>query len=88
MFTLDKRNILESLTTAVLITDKTFIIEYANTAAEQLCGISRSRLVNHCATNLIDRSEETLLKTLQETDPNFTIALGNEIYLTDTREPG
>lgn len=68
MFTLDKRNILESLTTAVLITDKTFIIEYANTAAEQLCGISRSRLVNHCATNLIDRSEETLLKTLQETD--------------------
>ena len=27
-------------------------------------------------------------KQLQETDPDFTIALGNEIYLTETRESG
>ena len=33
-----KANILESLATAVLITDKDFNIHYANTAAEQLCG--------------------------------------------------
>ena len=24
---------------------------------------------------------------MRETDPDFTIALGNEIYLTETREP-
>ncbi len=28
-----------------------------------------------------------LAKQLRESDPDFTIALGNEIYLTDTREP-
>ena len=28
-----------------------------------------------------------LAKAMRETDPDFTIALGNEIYLTDTREP-
>ena len=27
-------------------------------------------------------------KKLQETNPEFTIALGNEIYLTDTRDKG
>lgn len=29
-----------------------------------------------------------LANKMRETDPNFTIALGNEIYLTDTRDPG
>lgn len=29
-----------------------------------------------------------LAKKLQETNPDFTIALGNEIYLTDTRDQG
>ena len=29
-----------------------------------------------------------IAKKMRETDPNFTIALGNEIYLTDTRDPG
>ena len=28
-----------------------------------------------------------IAKAMQKTDPNFCIALGNEIYLTDTREP-
>ena len=27
-------------------------------------------------------------KKLQETNPDFVIALGNEIYLTDNRESG
>ena len=27
-------------------------------------------------------------KKLQETNPDFTIALGNEIYLTETRQTG
>lgn len=29
-----------------------------------------------------------IAKQMRETDPNFTIALGNEIYLTNTRESG
>ena len=41
-----KANILESLATAVLITDKDFNIHYANTAAEQLCGVSRTKLIS------------------------------------------
>lgn len=28
-----------------------------------------------------------IAKVIRETDPDFTIALGNEVYLTDTREP-
>ena len=29
-----------------------------------------------------------IAKQMKETDPDFTIALGNEIYLTETRESG
>ena len=63
-----KNYILENLTTAVLLTDKDFIISYANTAAEQLCGISRSRLIRHSALDIIDPSEESLLQTINETN--------------------
>lgn len=62
----DKSNIVESLTTAVLITDNDFSIVYANTAAEQLCGISRTRLKHTNAVDLIDKTEESLLNALQE----------------------
>lgn len=63
-----KANVLENLATAVLITDKDFKIVYANTAAEQLCGISRTRLMGHRAEDLIDPSEESLLQTIKETN--------------------
>ncbi|MGN0902134.1 MAG: nitrogen regulation protein NR(II) [Succinivibrio sp.] len=64
----DKDSILENLTTAVLLTDKNFKILYANMAAEQLCGMSRNKLVFLKVINFIDRSEETLLNTINETD--------------------
>src|SRR5574344_2478642 len=62
----DKSNIVESPTTAVLITDNDFCIVYANTAAEQLCGISRTRLKHTNAIDLLDKTEESLLEALKE----------------------
>ena len=64
----DKANILESLTTAVLITDKKLNIQYANTAAEQLCGFSRSRLISLTVIDLIDRGEQNLIDTIKASD--------------------
>ncbi len=71
MSELDKANILENLTTAVMITDMNLEIIYANTAAEQLCGISRTRLHSQKLSDLIDREESSLISTLN--DPNFNI---------------
>ena len=50
-------------------------------------GLSGLAITDHeCLSAHMDVNK--FAKTLQETDPNFTIALGNEIYLTDTRESG
>lgn len=65
-----KANLLESIATAVLLTDKQFKIVYANTAAEQLCGVSRSKLKYQKLTDLIDSTENSLLQTIADT--NFT----------------
>ena len=47
-----------------------------------LCGIA---ITDHeCLSSHMEVNK--FAKALQETDPNFTIALGNEIYLTDDRE--
>ena len=47
-----------------------------------LCGIA---ITDHeCLSSHMEVNK--FAKSLQETDPNFTIALGNEIYLTDDRE--
>ena len=40
----DTKTIIESLNTAVLITDSSLKIIFANVAAEQLLGMSRTRL--------------------------------------------
>ncbi len=56
--------ILETLNTAVLQADAELKISYANTAAQQLLGMSLSRLTTLKATDLIDRGEHTLLSTL------------------------
>ena len=56
---LDKEytNLLESLATAVIVTDVQLNIVYANMAAEQLCGISRHRLVaQHNIVDFIDKN--------------------------------
>ena len=50
-------------------------------------GLSGLAITDHeCLSAHMDVNK--FAKALQETDPNFTIALGNEIYLTDTRESG
>ena len=63
-----KANILESLATAVLITDKDFNIHYANTAAEQLCGVSRTKLISSKFIDFIDTNETSLIQTIKETN--------------------
>ncbi len=71
MSEIDKANVLENLTTAVMITNKDMNILYANTAAEQLCGISRNRLQTQKLSDLVDREEITLIDTLN--NPDFNI---------------
>jgi two-component system nitrogen regulation sensor histidine kinase GlnL len=76
---MDKGNILESLTTAVIIATKDLKIVYANTATEQVCGISRKKLKNLFFCDLIDRSEIkviTAIKSLNFTSsfPGFSAA--------------
>lgn len=49
-------------------------------------GLSGLAITDHealCAHMTVNK----LAKAMRETDPDFTIALGNEIYLTDNREP-
>lgn len=49
-------------------------------------GLSGLAITDHealCAHMTVNK----LAKAMRETDPDFTIALGNEIYLTETREP-
>ncbi|MCI6938342.1 MAG: nitrogen regulation protein NR(II) [Succinivibrio sp.] len=68
---LDKEytNLLESLATAVIVTDVQLNIVYANMAAEQLCGISRHRLVaQHNIVDFIDKKETAVINTFKETD--------------------
>jgi DNA polymerase-3 subunit alpha len=56
-----------------------------NTAKE--LGLSGIAITDHeCLSAHMEINQ--LAAKMRETDPNFTIALGNEIYLTDTRESG
>lgn len=80
--------ILESLTTAVFITDREFSIVYANTAAEQLCGISRSRLYSYRLEELIDKSETALLNTLGETENSADFQGFSAAEVVITPSPG
>ena len=53
----------------------------------QEIGLSGIALTDHeCLSSSIEVN--ILAKKMREADPNFKIALGNEIYLTDTRENG
>lgn len=64
--------LLESLTTAVLITDLDFHIVFANQAAEQFTGMSKKRLKNLRLSDLISPAEKFLLEALYEAkQPHF-----------------
>ncbi len=63
----DAKAILESLSTAVLLTDHNLKIVYANTAAEQLFSMSISKLTGGLKlTDLIDKSQKSLTDSLQQ----------------------
>lgn len=49
-------------------------------------GLSGLAITDHEALSA-HMTVNKIAKKMRETDPDFTIALGNEIYLTDTREP-
>ncbi len=70
---MDKGNILESLTTAVIIAKKDLKIVYANTATEQVCGISRKKLRNYDICDLIDRNEVQVIDAIKSLNfvPSF-----------------
>ena len=60
----DAKTILESLATAIMLTDGQYKIIYANTSAEQLFGMSRSKLRSLKLTDLINRHEKNLMENL------------------------
>lgn len=68
----DAKTIIESISTAILVTDSQLRIAYANTAAEQLFSMSRSKIQGIKITELIDSQEKSLIESLQHSNnPSF-----------------
>lgn len=68
----DAKTIMESVSTAILVTDSQLKIAFANTAAEQLFSTSRSKLQGSKLLDLIDKNEKSLIETLQNSNsPTF-----------------
>ena len=86
--TCDTRVIVECLNTAILVSDTSLKIVFANVAAETLLGMSRSRLYTLKFSDLIDKQETLLLNALNETNikPNFQGFTATGILLSP--EPG
>lgn len=64
----DAKTIIESVSTALLVTDSQLKITFANTAAEQLFSMSRSKLIGMKFTELLSSNEKNLLETLQNSN--------------------
>lgn len=68
----DHKTIIESISTAILVIDSQLKIAYANSAAEQLFSMSRSKLAGIKLTEMIDSNEKNLLESLQNANsPTF-----------------
>ncbi len=68
----DAKTIIESISTAILVTDSQLKIAFANTASEQLFSMSRSKLQGMKLTEIIASSEKNLLESLQNSNsPTF-----------------
>ena len=68
----DAKTIIESISTAIFVTDSQLKISYANTAAEQLFSTSRTKLIGIKLTELFDAKEKSLFETLQNANsPTF-----------------
>lgn len=82
----DSKTIIESVSTAIFVTDSQLRITYANSATEQLFSMSKSKLIGQKFTDFIAESEKNLLDTLQ----NLNIATFQGFTATDitfTPEP-
>ncbi|MBQ9273667.1 MAG: PAS domain-containing protein [Succinivibrio sp.] len=62
--TIDEKVVLESVNNAILVTDLHLRFIYANAAAEQLLGMSCSRILTLKLSDIIDRSEKALRDNL------------------------
>lgn len=84
---IDAKSVLESMNTAILVTNAQLKIIYANTAAEQLLSMSRTRLVTMKLEDIIDKNETALLDNLhQPLSPTFQSFSATSISLSP--EPG
>lgn len=64
----DAKTIIESISTAILVTDSQLKIAFANSAAEQLFSTSRTKLQGIKLLDLIDKNEKNLAENLQNYD--------------------
>ncbi len=60
----DAQALIESLATAVLLTDSNLRIVYANSAAQQLFLLSRSKLLQLKLTDLLDKEQKNLIDSI------------------------
>lgn len=68
----DSKTIIESISTAILVIDSQLKVAYANTAAEQLFSMSRTKLQGIKILDLIDSNEKSLIESLQNSgSPTF-----------------
>lgn len=79
----EAKAIVESLNTAVLVTDEQFRIFYTNQSAEQLLGKSQSHLTTLKLTDLIDPSQTCVLDALKAAiQPNFQGFTATEVIFS------
>ena len=57
----DSKTIIESISTSILVIDSQLKVAYANTAAEQLFSMSRTKLQGIKLLDLIDSNEKSLI---------------------------
>ena len=79
----DPKAIIESIATAILVTDTALRIVFANTASEQLLGMSQSKLLTLKLTDLIDKKQKNLLDSLSNSiKPNFQGFTASDIVIS------
>ena len=57
----DSKTIIESISTSILVIDSQLKVAYANTAAEQLFSMSRTKLQGIKLLDLIDSNEKSVV---------------------------
>ena len=78
----DAKDILESINTAVLLADIQMRIVYANTAAEQLLGMSASKLCTIKITELIEKHQKNVIDIFKTAvKPNFQGFVASDIMI-------